>query len=78
MADANFDITLGDIAYILFVRCFLSLGKGILNSLHLRKRNQCHWCQTRLNATSECDHNLSPSTPEIVRRDHPLVSGIIV
>ena len=54
MADAfaNFDITLGDIAYILFVRCPLSLGKGFLNILHLRKRNQCHWCQARLNGSS--------------------------
>lgn len=78
MADANFDITLGDIAYVLFVRGSLSLGKGVLNILHLRKRNQCHWCQTRLNGAPECVHLVSPSTPDIVRRDHPLVSGIIV
>ena len=80
MADSllAFDITIGDIAYVLFVRGSLSLGKGVLNILHLRKRNQCYDCQRRLNSAPECDHHVSPSTPDIVRRDHPLVSGIIV
>jgi hypothetical protein len=49
MADsiANFDITIGDIAYVLFVKGTISLCKGVMNVLHIRRPHQCEYCQER-------------------------------
>jgi len=60
MADAimSFDITVGDIAYVLFVRGTISIGKGIANLTRLRKRHQCEWCQKR-RKTHKYTHNTS-------------------
>jgi len=46
MADAfaSFDISFGDIMYVIVVLGSKSLFKGTLNTLHLRKRHQCAVC----------------------------------
>ena len=59
MADAiiSFDIGFGDIVYGVFVLGFKSLCKGTLNSLHLRKRNQCAICQDDVFQFNENNEN---------------------
>ncbi len=80
MADAllSFDITVGDIFYVLFVKSFKSLGKGVLNSVHLRQRHQCVWCQVLNEETPNGETRVEDTCMEDRQQGHLLVSGVIV
>jgi len=80
MADVvlSFDITAGDIFYVLFVKSFKSLGKGFLNSVHLRQRHQCAWCQVLNEDKSNRETRVEVTCMEDRQKQHPLVSSVIV
>lgn len=49
MADfvEGFNVTLGDVAYFIFLRGTISMCKGFLNVLHIRRAHQCEECHRR-------------------------------